>query len=160
MSETRNFTLKVPASAFPESVVVNGEAVSYRYDGDELALVVDIPTVDCSKEKVVGISYPANAMNLTDGLAGKFRRIRNAVYELKYRWAGTQLNDELSKMESINRELTSYPERLAPAIERFRENYGNLPAILDNQVTWSWRGTADISAEDQEWFLKFIRYNK
>lgn len=160
MPETRNFTLSVLASVIPETVSVNGESTSYRYDGNELALVIDIPVTDCGLEKVIQITYPASAIDLTDGLTGKFRRIRKAVYELKYRWPGVQLNDDMSRMESINREVTYDPERLTPCIERFRTNYDNLPGILDKQTAWSWRGTAPINADDRQWFLNFIRYKE
>jgi alpha-glucosidase (family GH31 glycosyl hydrolase) len=160
MPETRNFTLSVLASAIPETVLVNGRSVSYRYDGNELALVIDIPVTDCGREKVIQITYPAAAVDLTDGLVGKFRRIRKAVYELKYRWAGAQFDDDMSRMESINREVTYYPERLTQCIERFRASYDNLPGILDKQMAWSWRGMAAISADDRQWFLDFVRYKE
>ena len=70
MPSRRQFRLKLVASAVPEKVTVDGKQTDFEYDGNKLSLLVNIPETDCSKEKVVEISYAKDAPVLTDGLIG------------------------------------------------------------------------------------------
>jgi hypothetical protein len=149
MPANRSFCLKVVGSGIPQKITVNGETVSYRYDGTELSLLVDVAVVDCSVEKVVKITYPEDVPELNDGLSGKIRRMQKSISQLKYRKAGIVLSEELGTMESMNREISYYPERFNESIQAFRQHYGNLPEILKKQ---------DISDEIQHWFLQSVNY--
>ena len=66
MPSNRNFKVKVLASAVPESVMVNGVQTDFTYDGSDLSLTVNVPETDCSKEKVLKITYPTDALEVTD----------------------------------------------------------------------------------------------
>ncbi|MDR1762728.1 MAG: glycoside hydrolase family 31 protein [Dysgonamonadaceae bacterium] len=151
MPSNRAFSLKILGSAAPESVLINGKSANYAYDGNELALVIAIPETDCNIEKTVKIVYPSSIPELNDGLKGKFHRIGKAVVALKYRNAGIVLSDDLGTMESANREISYYPERLAASVETFNRHYENLPEILNNQK---------LDDENQKWFLQSINWKK
>ena len=83
MPSRRQFRLKLVASAVPEKVTVDGKQTDFEYDGNKLSLLVNIPETDCSKEKVVEISYAKDAPVLTDGLIGKFRHIQQNCVAMK-----------------------------------------------------------------------------
>lgn len=130
MPAQRQFKLKVVATAVPEKVSVNGKDVDFEYDGNNLSLLVDIPETDCNVAKNIVVTYPKNALNVTDGLIGKFRHIQQNVVALKYHNAGIVLNEELGTMESTGIALTYHPEEFAERITAFRKNFANLKEVL------------------------------
>ena len=145
MPAKRQFKLKVVATAVPEKVTVNGKAVEFEYDGNNLSLLVDIPETDCNTAKHITVTYPENATDVTDGLIGKFRHIQQNVVALKYHNAYIVLNDALGTMESTGTAITYHPEEFTQRIEAFRKNFANLKEVLkDNKV-------------DEEFAEKFLR---
>ena len=145
MPAKRQFKLKVVATAVPEKVTVNGKAVEFEYDGNNLSLLVDIPETDCNTAKHITVTYPENATDVTDGLIGKFRHIQQNVVALKYHNAYIVLNDALGTMESTGTAITYHPEEFTQRIEAFRKNFANLKEVLkENKV-------------DEEFAEKFLR---
>ena len=145
MPAKRQFKLKVVATAVPEKVTVNGKAVEFEYDGNNLSLLVDIPETDCNTAKHITVTYPENATDVADGLIGKFRHIQQNVVALKYHNAYIVLNDALGTMESTGTAITYHPEEFTQRIEAFRKNFANLKEVLkENKV-------------DEEFAEKFLR---
>lgn len=145
MPAQRRFKLKVVATAVPEKVTVNGKPVDFEYDGNNLSLLVDIPETDCNVAKEITVTYPDNAINVADGLIGKFRHIQQNVIDLKYHNARIVLNEELGTMESTGTAITYHPEEFTQRIETFRKNFNNLKEVLKaNNV-------------DDEYAAKFLR---
>lgn len=145
MPAKRQFKLKVVATAVPEKVTVNGKAVEFEYDGNNLSLLVDIPETDCNTAKHITVTYPENATDVTDGLIGKFRHIQQNVVALKYHNAYIVLDDALGTMESTGTAITYHPEEFTQRIEAFRKNFANLKEVLkENKV-------------DEEFAEKFLR---
>lgn len=130
MPDKRKFTIKVIASAVPQNVTYGGKSIEYDYDGAELSLYVDIPETDCSVNKEVVITYPDNALTLTDGIIGKMRHIRQNVLYLKKEKAGIVINEELGTMASVGEAINYNKGRLNELVSAFRRNYDNLPSIL------------------------------
>ena len=130
MPSHRQYKLKLVASAVPEKVTVDGKQTDFDYDGNKLSLLVDIPETDCSKEKVVEISYAKDAPVLTDGLIGKFRHIQQNCVAMKYRNPGIVFAEPLGTMESAGIAMTYNPEKQKQIVETFRTNYGSLADIL------------------------------
>lgn len=130
MPSRRQFRLKLVASAVPEKVTVDGKQTDFEYDGNKLSLLVDIPETDCSKEKVVEISYAKDAPVLTDGLIGKFRHIQQNCVAMKYRNPAIVFAEPLGTMESAGIAMTYNPEKQKQIVETFRTNYGSLADIL------------------------------
>ena len=130
MPSRRQFRLKLVASAVPEKVTVDGKQTDFCYDGNNLTLLVNIPETDCSKEKVVEISYAKDAPVLTDGLIGKFRHIQQNCVAMKYRNPGIVFAEPLGTMESAGIAMTYNPEKQKQIVETFRTNYGSLADIL------------------------------
>ena len=131
MPAQRRFKVKVLASAIPEQVSVNGtEAKKYEYDGENLALIIDVPQTDCAMEKTIAITYPKDAVDVTDGLQAQMRHVRKGIVKLKYSNAGIVLNEELGTMGSLGEALQYYPDRFNELVKAFKTNYRNLPEIL------------------------------
>ena len=130
MPSRRQFRLKLVASAVPEKVTVDGKQTDFEYDGNKLSLLVNIPETDCSKEKVVEISYAKDAPVLTDGLIGKFRHIQQNCVAMKYRNPAIVFAEPLGTMESAGIAMTYNPEKQKQIVETFRTNYGSLADIL------------------------------
>ena len=130
MPSRRQFRLKLVASAVPEKVTVDGKQTDFEYDGNKLSLLVNIPETDCSKEKVVEISYAKDAPVLTDGLIGKFRHIQQNCVAMKYRNPAIVFAEPLGTMESAGIAMTYNPEKQKQIVEKFRTNYGSLADIL------------------------------
>ena len=148
MPSNRNFKVKVIASAVPESVMENGVPIDFRYDGNDLSLIINVPETDCNKEKVLKITYPADAPEVTDGLLAQMRHVRAAVIQLKQRQADIVLNEELGTMESAGGCITYYPNQFKQRIEAFRMNYANLPMVLQAQK---------LDRETIDWFIKVMK---
>lgn len=147
MPAQRAYKVKVLGSAIPQSVKVNGQPADYTYEGNDLALTVTLPATDCDTEKTVQITYPAGAPELTDGLYGKFKRLKKSFVAMKYRHAGIDYIEELGNMESIGRAVTYYPAEFNTRIETFRQNYSRLPELLEKQR---------LNEGDRKWFLQSV----
>ena len=130
MPSRRQFRLKLVASAVPEKLTVDGKQTDFEYDGNKLSLLVNIPETDCSKEKVVEISYAKDAPVLTDGLIGKFRHIQQNCIAVKYHNPGIVFAEPLGTMESAGIAMTYNPEKQKQIVETFRKNYASLADIL------------------------------
>ena len=143
MPAQRNFKVKVIASASPASVTVNGQEVSYEYDGYDFSFTVDIPVTDCSAEKTVVIRYDADPA-LADSIKGLSRRMARSIEALKFRTNADPI-DDLAMLGTINEAVLYTPEKAQELTEAFMKNYNNLPEILKKQPR--------ISEEDIQWFL-------
>jgi len=149
MPAHRNFKVKVIASAAPASVSVNGQNVSYEYDGYDFAFTIDVPVTDCAAEKVIVITYDADPA-LADSIKGLSRRMARSIEALKFRTNADPI-DDLAMLGTVNEALLYSPEKAHELTEAFMKNYSNLPEILKKQPR--------ISEEDIEWFLAHCGYD-
>ncbi|MBQ7898265.1 MAG: DUF5110 domain-containing protein [Bacteroidales bacterium] len=149
MPAQRNFKVKVIASAAPASVTVNGQEVSYEYDGYDFAFTVDVPVTDCAAEKVIVITYD-DTPALADSIKGLSRRMARSIEALKFRTNADPI-DDLAMLGTINEAVLYTPEKACELTEAFMKNYNNLPEILKKQPR--------INEEDIEWFLIHCGYN-
>jgi alpha-glucosidase (family GH31 glycosyl hydrolase) len=135
MPATRHFKVKVLASAVPSKVTVNGAEAKWQYDGNELTLTVDIPENDCNVAKVVTVTYPDGAPDVTDGLLAQMRHVRAAVLNMKKEDAHVVLNEGIGTMESTGIAITYYPNEFKQRVELFRKNFANMDDLLRQQQT-------------------------
>lgn len=149
MPSARRFSIKVEASAVPVAVTLNGKPMDYSYDGNNQILSVSLGEQPCDTEKVIEITYPSDAPQLTDGLKGKLHRVRRAVETLKTRDAGLVITEDLGWLEETGRIVTYHPERLKETVSRFNDCYNRLPQVLEAQK---------VSAENAALFLQEIDY--
>jgi hypothetical protein len=144
MPAQRNFKVKVVASAAPASVTVNGQEVSYEYDGYDFSFTVDIPVTDCSAEKTVVIKYDADPA-LADSIKGLSRRMARSIEALKFR-TGADPYDALAKLGTVNEAVEYNPEKAKELTAEFMEAYLKLDEIIKNQ--------SRVNETDVEWFLQ------
>ena len=145
MPSERRFCIKVHASEAPCSVTVNGEDVGYEYLDEGLAFLIDVPVADCSAEKIIKIAYADESPSLAEGIVGKSRRMAKSIEALKFR-TGTDPDDDLAMMGTINEAILYAPDKARELCDQFMSNYNNLPEILRRQKM--------VKESDVEWFLK------
>ena len=133
MPATRRFKIKVLGSIVPEKVAVNGNDMKFIYEGNELTLAIDVPEIDCNKEKIITVTYPVDMPEVTDGLLSRMRYIREAVVNLKKQDAGIVLNEGIGSMESTGIALSYYPDKFKQRVSLFRKNFSNLGNLLKEQ---------------------------
>ncbi|MBP3726900.1 MAG: DUF5110 domain-containing protein [Bacteroidaceae bacterium] len=133
MPNERKLTVKVLATAPPQQVLVDGATKAWRYEGNELALYIDLPLAPLSQPRSVEVQYADDAPDVTDGLAGQFRRVQQNVLHLKKQDANIVLTERLGTMESTGRAITYNPEQFNERVRQFRDNYDDLDSVLSEQ---------------------------
>ena len=151
MPSERNFKVKVVASAAPASVTVNGQEVSYEYDGYDFSFTVEIPVRDCSSAKEVIITYPDAETSLACGIKGFSKRAARSIEALKFR-TGADPYDALAKLGTVNEAVEYNPEKAKELAAEFMEAYFKLDEIIKNQ--------SRVNETDAEWFLQHCGWKR
>lgn len=158
MPAARNFVVKVLASTAPKSVTVYGKKADWSYDGDEFALVVNVPETNCAKSKTIRIEYDGTEVDF-NGVPAASRRLARAMEEFKYMAAlkpwdiawHYSYSDEFGPMGVLNEAVEYAPERIPGLVANFVRAYNDLPAVLQRQ---------GLSKEESDWFLKKVHWEK
>lgn len=133
MPARRTYSLRLPASAAPESVTIDGNTASWSYDGSEFAVVVPLGDIDCAVHHEAVLRYSPGAATLpTDGLIGRARRMAKAVNYIKFHGCDTHA-DELATLGTVSQAATYAPERLDETVATFGRLYSDLPGVLARQ---------------------------
>ena len=149
MPARRSYGVKVYGVAAPTEALLDGKAVTCTYIPSELSVVIDLGEPDPTQEHTLVLTYPEGTPELNDGLVGQFRRMRNAMTEMKFRDAGINYVEGLGEMGSITEALLYFPDQFNARIQQFRQSYADLPALLDRQ---------HLNADNQAWFLRAVVY--
>ncbi len=149
MPEKRRFTVQVHASAVPQRVTVNGRPAPFQYRGEDFSLLIPLGEVAGTEERRIEVTYAAEELDLTTGLKGQSRRIAQALSQLRYRFAGLELKEELGPMGVLGEAVTYHPESLAQLVRAFQTSYRDLPAVLRRE---------GLKEEDAQWFLQAIHW--
>lgn len=145
----RSYSVKVYGVPAPTEILLDGKALDYSYITEELAILIEIGEPDPDYEHTLLITYPEDIPELNNGLVGQFRRMKNAMTQMKYRDAGINFCEGLGEMGSICEALHYYPEQFALRIKKFQENYSLLPELLDKQ---------GMNAENKQIFMNNVVY--
>ena len=151
MPSSRGFNVKLMSSVMPKSVTLNGKPVSFKYLKDEFAVLVELGTLPCDKEKTINVIYPVESVDLTDGILGKSKRVAKTIERLKYKDPGIVLIDELGKMGSVKEAILYFPKNVNELVNEFNKSYNDLPEILKKQR---------LNDERIQWFLNDIGWGK
>ena len=151
MPALRGYNIKLMSSVMPESVSINGKLLPFKYLQNEFAVLVQLGTLSCNEVKNINIMYPAGSVDLTDGIAGKSKRIAKVIEQLKYKDPGIVLIDELGKMGSIKEAMLYNPKNVNELVNQFNKSFSELPEILKKQK---------LDNERIQWFLKSIGWGK
>lgn len=146
MPLTRSFKVKVLSSLVPLSVTVNGSPAEYTYSAKDFALLVDLPDLPCSQEKVIRIIYPAGKVDM-NGLLGASRRIAKSMEQLKYRNSYIVFKEEFGRMGSLSEAIMYVPSEMSVLIDGFWKSYHELPSVLERQ---------GLKSEEATWFLQSV----
>lgn len=149
MPKSREYAISLRGAAIPESVKMNGKAVDFEYDGTLLAVIIELGDIDPNRSYTVEITYPSNALSLNNGLVGKFRRIKNAMTEMKFHDAGINYIEGFGELGSVAEAIEYSNSDFSTLVEKFNANYNRLPELIELQK---------MKDEDKEWFLKSIIY--
>eukprot|EP01117_Protostelium_nocturnum_P008617 TRINITY_DN3091_c0_g3_i1.p1 TRINITY_DN3091_c0_g3~~TRINITY_DN3091_c0_g3_i1.p1 ORF type:complete len:320 (+),score=99.48 TRINITY_DN3091_c0_g3_i1:780-1739(+) len=135
MASVYNYEFKF-LNSFPPSadVQVNGKSYSYhpnnlqgkstgwRYDGDELALIVNVASHSRSKPLTLTVTVPAYDQSVFNGVRGLIKRAKDAKQDLDYAWGqGTLYQSDYSQLvqlSEIGSVLTANPSSSAIQVLR------------------------------------------
>ncbi|MGM9833124.1 MAG: TIM-barrel domain-containing protein [Candidatus Limisoma sp.] len=148
MPAQRRFSVKLLNRFVPESVTVNGRAAKCAYDGTDFAVIVDIDETDCSKEKVVKITYAPTEQTL-DGMKARAHRLGKEFEALKYRDAGIVFKAPFAILGSVSEAMyyagTAEQQKI---IADFMTSYAQLPELLKIQKQNDEQAKAFLEAID------------
>ena len=147
MPARRKMAVKVVGAAIPTKVSLDGKEVPFTYEPEQLAVLIDLGTINPAVEHKVEIAYPSDMPELNDGLVGQMRRMANTMTAMKFRDAGINYIDGLGQMGSLSEALGYFPDEFAQRITQFRTDYRRLPELLDQQ---------GLSPANRQWFLRSI----
>ena len=143
MLKRRAYELRLPGDWPPESVLVNGVAVSpsgslvrggWSYEGDELTTVIPVLSqgveskVTIEVRRAAGITARRNELN---GFAGSMARLRGAYDAMQKTWPVSSPPDPLIDAMQAGDRLGYHPERAQEEIEHFREVMPKAQAAID-----------------------------
>ena len=146
MPASRQYEVKVLATARPEKVTVDGSEVSFRYVPEELAAVVELPEKSASSARKITFEFPENS-EIADGTIGNMRRFVETFGELKDRYARLEVTEDFGPMSIIYEAIEYAPEKTTELVNRFRTNFADLERIAKEQP---------MSDSARDWFMKGV----
>lgn len=154
MPENRAFSVRVPCSEYPVSVIVNGELVKFGYDAKELAVIVKMSKKACSAATEVVVNYVDNVQkNFADGTIGRAKQVVKTINEFKSKRNPVRMfNDEVADISSFYVDINYSPEKVLEWVNKFNTTYNNLPEVL------KFFGDKNNDKADAQWILDQINY--
>ncbi len=149
MPKQREMAIKLVGSIVPQRVTLDGREVAFSYEPAQLAVCIDLGSINPAVEHKVEISCPATDLQLNDGLVAQMRRMARTMTQMKFRDAGINYVEGLGEMGSLCEALRYFPDEATQRITQFKQNYRRLPALLDAQ---------HMSEANKQWFLQSIIY--
>jgi hypothetical protein len=158
MAATRAYQVRLPGDWPPDSVSVNGHPLQYspakgstgwRYEGNSLTTVIDIPQASVHERTIVRI-HRAPALFAhrpeLDGFAGAMTRLQEVYDALNHTWpTGWAPDDLIDAMQTGDR--ISYKPSTAPSeLARFHQR---LPQAIDEVLAlrpWTSQEQQDFAA--------------
>jgi len=138
MPQSRRFELRLPADWPPQSVAVNGAAVSrsgWSYQGNTLTTVIPIARhsvhakISIQVRRAAGLTARRSEL---DGFAGDLSRLHTTGNALRKEHAHPDLPDVLVDAIQCGERLSYHPERAQEEIRHFRDLQRN-PLIQTSQ---------------------------
>lgn len=135
MPDATQMTIELPATTYPERVIVNGTAYarsddgragSWSYDGDTLTARVTVPAQPASQPLTVNVSFSRGQASI-DGLLYRMKRTATAVEWLKDHWVTPEpLPDDISLAGQLDQLIDYHPEQLAALVSQFDSRLAKL----------------------------------
>lgn len=157
MNKTRNYEVRLPGSAMPDTVWVNGSKVAYSqykkantwwYTGNDLTAYISVPDFACDRKLEVVVKYPKGTVNL-NGMIGKMNRLKLSVEYLKNHWNNWDaLPGIISLTNQTDQEINYHPENFAKLIKTFNTNYALIPEAVKK---------THVSEKVQNIFTNYLR---
>lgn len=149
MPARREYAVSLRGVAVPTDVRIDGKRAEWTYDGANLAVEIEMGSIDPKVEHTVVVTYPESTPTLCDGLVGKMRRVANAMTAEKFRNAGIVFVEGFGELGSAAQMIEYMPEQFNKTVGDFNANYGRLDEIMTKQ---------GFSEAEKEWFLKECVY--
>jgi hypothetical protein len=140
MPDTRQVTVELPVSAYPERVTVNGiryersdqsREGSWHYDGQSLTARVVVPAQQAGQPLEVSVAFAADAPSL-DGLIYRMKRTATAIAWVKERWeVPTPVPDDLSLAGQLGQLIDYHPEQLPALVRQFDARLAKLVTLVN-----------------------------
>ena len=146
MASARSYEIDLPGDWPPESVTVNGNALSYvpqsgkpgwRYDGNTLMTIITTSPLPITQAVTVSVSRSANLMGRRaelNGFAGAMTRLKDARFTLQQGWPFGNVPDELVDAAQTGDKLGYYPQDAAKVLAHYREVLPKAKSSIDAMV--------------------------
>jgi len=133
MATARSCEVRLPGDWPPQSVTVNGQALSYvpqtgkvgwRYEGNSLTTIVTVPANPVEQSVTVEVTRSADLMarrSELNGFAGAMTRLNMAVQTLRRAGPFSSVPDELIDAAQTGDKISYYPKTAGEAMTHYHE---------------------------------------
>ena len=122
MPRERRYELRFPGTLPPRRVTWNGDSVAWKYDGDKLTTIVQIPQTLRNRNVSVRVYFSQTAdMNaaLVDGMPGKLSRLRRVMTMINNLWPQEWSPEVVIRAAQTGNRMTISPGNAADALSGF-----------------------------------------
>ncbi len=134
MPASRHYRLALPCALAPASIRLDGQPVSFTYDGYALETQADLSLLDCSQSHVVEVEYADADFTVADGTKARMAHITTIVADYKQINAGMVYTDAVGYLEATPLRLAYFPQDQAQTLQQFNAYYADLPNVLKAQM--------------------------
>jgi hypothetical protein len=138
MPATRGWEVRVPGVWPPQRVELAGAAVPQRgagaagtgwhYEGEQLALVVEVPARSVHEPTTLAIAFPARDRRALGGVPGLLRRLERATAMLDATWPDDWAPDAYVALAQTGRRVSRDAARAEAEVTAF---WRDLPVVLE-----------------------------
>jgi alpha-glucosidase len=138
MPATRGWEVRVPGVWPPQRVELAGAAVPQRgagaagtgwhYEGEQLALVVEVPARSVHEPTTLAIAFPARDRRALGGVPGLLRRLERATAMLDATWPDDWAPDAYVALAQTGRRVSLASARAEAEVTAF---WRDLPVVLE-----------------------------
>jgi alpha-glucosidase len=127
MRRSRSYEVRLPLTLPPQSASVNGRPVKWRYDGQKLTTIIDVPSMPVGERVDVRVQLPDAPKTLVDGAPGRLARLRAAMTLLDTTWPNGWAPDVVIDAVQAGRRMTLQPATARQELEKLQRE---MPAIV------------------------------
>jgi len=137
MGEKRNYQVKIIGTPPPEEVRLYYNKKTFKindwkYDGNKLTLLINIPEIDIKKQAVIFIKFNKSIeLELINQFPGKLKRLKETINILNHLWPEDWSPDLLIKLAQTGNRITLKPKTIYDELEFFSQNLIKIPELIE-----------------------------
>jgi alpha-glucosidase len=145
MPSSRAYEIRLPGDWPPEAMdcarapedVVGKDFHKWRFEGNTLTTVIDVPETKITGKVTVRVIRSADLMSRRselNGFAGSMTRLNDARYTLQHAWPFDNVPDEVVDAAQTGDKLGYYPRDASKILAHYREVLPKAKAKVDEMV--------------------------